>query len=140
MKTDALLSRSGWRRTSRSVSAISGNPLDLKLLGWIEVADAFQLERQLHQHFESTHVRGEWFAIEPAEILPILMRAGLDGFVAKNADAFQVIGYELAMTVTLCRSILGYGNGATLRSMNAAPTAAACAACTFKMHHRCTTV
>ncbi|HFT7414450.1 GIY-YIG nuclease family protein [Stenotrophomonas maltophilia] len=72
----------------------TGNPLVLKLLGWIEVADAFELERQLHQHFKSARSRGEWFAIEPADILPILMRAGRDGFVAKNADAFQIVGYD----------------------------------------------
>ena len=68
------------------------NPLELRLLGWIEAVDAFQLERHLHQHFGSPHVRGEWFAIEPADILPILKRAGRDGFVAKNADAFQIAG------------------------------------------------
>lgn len=39
-------------------------------------------------------MRGEWFAIEPADILPILQCAGPDGFVAKNADAFQIIGYD----------------------------------------------
>ena len=37
---------------------------------------------------------GEWFDIEPADILPVLMRAGRDGFVAKNADAFQIVGYD----------------------------------------------
>lgn len=72
----------------------TGNPLELRLLGWIETADAFQLERALHKRFVATRVRGEWFAIEPADILPILMRAGRDGFVAKNADAFQIVGYD----------------------------------------------
>lgn len=114
----------------------TGNPLVLKLLGWIEVANAFELERQFHQHFKSAHARGEWFAIEPSDILPILMRAGRDGFVARTLMSSR----SLAMTVTLCQSIFGYGNGATLRSMSAAPSAAACAACTFKMHRRCITV
>ncbi|MFG1352693.1 GIY-YIG nuclease family protein [Xanthobacter autotrophicus] len=72
----------------------TGNPLELRLLGWIEAADAFQLERHLHQNFGSTHVRGAWFTIEPADILPILQRAGRDGFLMKNADAFQVVGYD----------------------------------------------
>lgn len=72
----------------------TGNPLELRLLGWIEAADPFQLERHLHQRFGATQVRGEWFAIVPADILPILQRAGRDGFVAKNADAFQIIGYD----------------------------------------------
>lgn len=72
----------------------TGNPLELSLLGWINTIDTFQLERCLHQYFRTSHVRGEWFAIEPADILPILQRAGCDGFVAKNADAFQVVGYD----------------------------------------------
>ena len=55
----------------------------------IEATDAFQLERELHQHFGSSNVRGEWFAIEPADILAILKRPARNGFVAKNADAFQ---------------------------------------------------
>ena len=79
---------------SRKRNLQTGNPSELKLIGWIETADAFKLERSLHQHFESTHVRGEWFALEPADILPILQRAGLDGFVTKNTDAFQIIGYD----------------------------------------------
>jgi hypothetical protein len=73
----------------------TGNPLELRLLGWIEATNAFQLERELHLHFGSTNVRGEWFAIEPADILAILKRAGRDGFVAKNADAFQIVGYAV---------------------------------------------
>jgi len=72
----------------------TGNPSELRLLGWIETAGDFLLEGQLHQHFGATRVRGEWFAIQPADILPILIRAGRDGFVAKNADAFQIVGYD----------------------------------------------
>lgn len=72
----------------------TGNPLQLRLLGWIETTDVFQFERELHKRFVANRVRGEWFAIEPADILPILMRAGRDGFVAKNSDAFQIVGYD----------------------------------------------
>lgn len=72
----------------------TGNPLLLRILGWIETPDAFQLERELHDQFAATRVRGEWFDIEPADILPVLMRAGSDGFVAKNAEAFQIVGYD----------------------------------------------
>ena len=35
----------------------TGNPLELRLLGWIEATDAFQLERELHKHFGSTQDR-----------------------------------------------------------------------------------
>lgn len=79
---------------SRKSNLQTGNPLTLQLLGWINTEDDFHLERRLHNYFGATRVRGEWFDIEPADILPILMKAGLDGFVAKNEDAFQIIGYD----------------------------------------------
>lgn len=72
----------------------TGNPLELRLLGWVETTDPFRLERDLHQRFRACHLRGEWFDIEPVDVLPILQRAGADGFVAKTADAFQIVGYD----------------------------------------------
>lgn len=72
----------------------TGNSSELRLLGWINTKATFEIERRLHEHFRATRVRGEWFAIEPADILPILVRAGSDGFVAKNADAFQLVGFD----------------------------------------------
>jgi hypothetical protein len=107
----------------------TGNLSDLRLLGWIEVADAFRLERHLHQHFEAIHVRGEWFAIKPADILPILISTGRDGFVAKNADAFQIVGYDR----DAIPEYLGLWEWADLEmdqfsnaDMDAAPTAKGC--------------
>lgn len=72
----------------------TGNPSELCLLGWINNEETFALERSLHRLFHDSHVRGEWFAIQPADVLPILQRAFRDGFVAKNADAFQIVGYD----------------------------------------------
>lgn len=72
----------------------TGNPLNLRLLGWIETPEVFQLEAKLKRHFNATRVRGEWFDIEPTDILPFLQRAGSDGFVAKSADAFRITGYD----------------------------------------------
>lgn len=83
------------KNIERRKSALqTGNPLELRLLGWITSGDDFQLERELHRHFAHVRARGEWFEIEPADILPHLTRAGQRGFVAKNADAFQITGYD----------------------------------------------
>lgn len=71
-----------------------GNPLELRLLGWIICDDDFHLERQLQKRFRRVQTRGEWFHIEPADVLQFLTRAGQRGFVAKNADAFQITGYD----------------------------------------------
>lgn len=72
----------------------TGNPSAIRLIGWINTEETFELERRLHHHFAAARVRGEWFAIEPADLLPTLMRATSDGFVAKNADAFEIVGYD----------------------------------------------
>ncbi len=74
----------------------TGNPLKLLLLGWIETPEAIQLEKQIHKRFEATRGRGEWFDLVPSDILPVLMEAGRDGFVAKADDysAFQIVGYD----------------------------------------------
>ena len=72
----------------------TGNPLELRLLGWIETADEFGLEACLKNQFNAARSRGEWFNIQPADILSVLVDAGRDGFVAKSADAFQIVGYD----------------------------------------------
>jgi hypothetical protein len=72
----------------------TGNPTLLEVVGWIKSGDDFALERTLHRHFAQRRVFGEWFDIQPADALPLLMRAGIDGFVAKNADAFEIVGYD----------------------------------------------
>ncbi|HCL66757.1 MAG TPA: hypothetical protein DIC56_18355 [Rhizobium sp.] len=72
----------------------TGNPLELKLLGWITSADDFKTERDLHRRLASRRGRGEWFYIEPSDVLPFLMEVGQHGFVAKNADAFEITGYD----------------------------------------------
>ncbi|GLQ82653.1 hypothetical protein GCM10007881_61760 [Mesorhizobium huakuii] len=72
----------------------TGNPAELLIIGWIVAEDEVAFEHALHQRFQHQRRGGEWFEIEPADIQPILLRAGIRGFVAKNADAFEIIGYD----------------------------------------------
>jgi hypothetical protein len=72
----------------------TGNPAQLLLVGWINSDDDKLLERRLHHQFREHRRAGEWFAIQPADVAPILLRAGINGFVARNADAFQIIGFD----------------------------------------------
>lgn len=82
---------------SRHRALQTGNPAPLEVMGWITSDDDYRLEKSVHQTFEAKRVRGEWFNIEPADILSVLRDAGINGFVAKNADAFQIIGHDSAV-------------------------------------------
>lgn len=72
----------------------TGNPAPLEVMGWITSDDDYGLEASVHKIFETRRVSGEWFDIQPADILSVLRDAGINGFVAKNADAFQIIGRD----------------------------------------------
>jgi len=74
----------------------TGNPRKLLLLGWIrtEDGDDVRLEKRLHQEFSHHRASGEWFDLDPADVLPILERFGIDGFVGTTGDSFEVTGYD----------------------------------------------
>lgn len=72
----------------------TGNPKQLALVGWIEAASDAQTEKALHRKYAGVNVGGEWFALQPADILCDLQAAGIEGFVAKNADAFEITGRD----------------------------------------------
>ncbi|MEO9826140.1 MAG: GIY-YIG nuclease family protein [Paracoccaceae bacterium] len=72
----------------------TGNPKELKIVGWIVSENDHLRQRALHKKYSSANVGGEWFNLQPVDILEDLQAAGIDGFVAKNTDAFEVIGYD----------------------------------------------
>ncbi|WP_457492362.1 GIY-YIG nuclease family protein [Tardiphaga sp. P5_C7] len=80
--------------TRRHRALQTGNPIATEIMGWIVADDDYRLERDLHNRFESRHRLGEWFDIAPADVFSELQRAGRKGFVAKNADAFEIVGVD----------------------------------------------
>lgn len=72
----------------------TGNPKQLALVGWIEAADDARTEKLLYRKYAVANVGGEWFALQPADILSDLQAAGIEGFVAKNTDAFEITGRD----------------------------------------------
>lgn len=50
----------------------TGNHRKLQLLGWIRTNDDVQVERDIHEHFNVQRGRGEWFYLDPADVLPRL--------------------------------------------------------------------
>jgi hypothetical protein len=87
--------------TARRRALQTGNSRPLKLLGWIEGRDDAAIEAQLHAKYAEQNTRRnggststEWFHLQPVDILTDLMRANRSGFVVKNADAFEITGYD----------------------------------------------
>lgn len=79
----------------------TGNSRPLKVVGWIESENEAETERRLHAKYAELNIgrhggssAREWFHLQPADILEDLQRAGIDGFVEKNADAFEVVGHD----------------------------------------------
>jgi len=73
----------------------TGNPDLLKLIGYIKSDNDVRLEATLHQEFHHRRGdRGEWFHLEPADILPVLQRFHGKAFVGKTDDAFEIVGYD----------------------------------------------
>ncbi len=72
----------------------TGNPQTLVLVGWIRSDADSALEAELHRRHQARHAAGEWFRLEPSEILDDLKRAGRNGFVARHADAFEIVGHD----------------------------------------------
>ena len=72
----------------------TGNHRKLLLLGWIRTSDDVQVERDIHEHFNVLRGRGEWFYLDPADVLPVLARFGIDGFVGATDDPFEVTGHD----------------------------------------------
>ncbi len=72
----------------------TGNPQTLVLVGWIRSDADSALEAELHRRHQARHAAGEWFRLEPSEILEDLKRAGRNGFVARHADAFEIVGHD----------------------------------------------
>lgn len=72
----------------------TGNPRTLVLVGWIRSEVESTLEADLHRKHHLQRIAGEWFCLEPSEILEDLKHAGSDGFVARHADAFEIVGHD----------------------------------------------
>lgn len=79
----------------------TGNSRPLKVVGWIDAKNAPLTEKQLHAKYADRNISPsggstarEWFFLQPADILEDLQHAGIEGFVEKNADAFEVVDHD----------------------------------------------
>jgi len=79
----------------RRVSELqTGNPVKLRLLGYIESCDETQLESELHHEFSQMRGSGEWFDIGAIEIVPYLRSAGTAAYAPPKDAVFEFVGND----------------------------------------------
>jgi hypothetical protein len=72
----------------------TGNPVQLRLLGYIESREDAALEATLHREFHQRRGSGEWFNIEAEEIVPLLLAAGTAAYVPPEDAVFEFEGND----------------------------------------------
>ncbi|MDH5651290.1 MAG: GIY-YIG nuclease family protein [Gammaproteobacteria bacterium] len=70
----------------------TGNSRKLALMGWIETGDA-SLEKRLHKKFKSSRINGEWFSIEPYDVLEELKAERTSSYICTQSNAGEFLGY-----------------------------------------------
>jgi hypothetical protein len=68
----------------------TGNPSELKLMGWIESDDDNQLELTLHKQYLDQRRRLEWFYLQPEDVINELKSHGLRAYIAKEKNTFEI--------------------------------------------------
>jgi len=72
----------------------TGNPVQLRLLGYIVSSEEAALEARLHREFQQKRGHGEWFYIEAEEIIPSLLSAGAAAYVPREDAVFEFEGND----------------------------------------------
>lgn len=76
----------------------TGNPKRLALMGEIRGDDAREgraLEKSLHRQFSASRSElGEWFFIEPQEVIDTLRKYAPHSYIAVGQDAFEIVSYD----------------------------------------------
>ncbi|MDO9520607.1 MAG: GIY-YIG nuclease family protein [Pseudohongiella sp.] len=71
----------------------TGSSRKLAILGWIESGDSF-LEKALHLKYQQHRLNGEWFSIEPEDVLEELRRKGASSFICIQSNAGTFLGCD----------------------------------------------
>lgn len=71
----------------------TGNSRKLALMGWIECDDQ-SLERHLHKKHALSNIMGEWFSIEPYQVLEELKAESTSSFICVQSNVGQFLGCD----------------------------------------------
>ena len=73
----------------------TGNPCELRLMGWIETGDDKSLESDLHDRYAGQRLpHGEWFTLTPGDVLNEIKSHCLGGYIATQQNAFEIVSFD----------------------------------------------
>ncbi|GHB26471.1 GIY-YIG nuclease family protein [Salinicola rhizosphaerae] len=71
----------------------TGNSRKLAIMGWLEKGDAF-LEKRLHRKYEPYRLNGEWFSIEPCDVLEELKSESTSSYICVQSNVGEFLGCD----------------------------------------------
>lgn len=71
----------------------TGNSRKLEIMGWIE-SDDKSLEKKLHKKYEKHRHHGEWFFIEPYDVLEELKSKSTSSFICVQSNVGEFLGCD----------------------------------------------
>ena len=71
----------------------TGSSRKLALMGWIE-SEGKTLEQSLHKKYEDYRLNGEWFSIEPCDVLEELKAQSTSSFICVQSNVGEFLGCD----------------------------------------------
>ncbi|MDT4853751.1 hypothetical protein FQZ97_880280 [compost metagenome] len=79
---------------SKRIRALqTGNSRKLALMGWIECTDK-SLEKNLQSKYKENKLNGEWFSIEPCDVLTELKHQSTSSFICVQSNVGEFLGCD----------------------------------------------
>jgi Meiotically up-regulated gene 113 len=71
----------------------TGNSRKIEIMGWIK-SDDQSLERELHKKYQKHRLHGEWFSIEPYNVLEELKSKSTLSFICVQSNVGEFLGCD----------------------------------------------
>ncbi|MCY1508129.1 hypothetical protein D9M68_424290 [compost metagenome] len=82
------------KKPSKRIKTLqTGNSRKFALMGWIECTDK-SLERDLQSKYHKNKLNGEWFSIEPCDVLKELKFQGTSSFICVQSNVGAFLGCD----------------------------------------------
>ena len=89
---DKMLMKIGYSKEPEvRISALKyawGTPLPLEIVGIVQSTEARIAERALHWKFENCREQGEWFRLQPIDLMGIMIESSINDLVSQFLELF----------------------------------------------------